>query len=243
LIWLIGSLLSLVTIIAVWFSVSAGKKIGGYTRPELVTYYIMAFFLDRFTLWIPFYNIVDEIRNGGIVLTVLPKPFSYFWQKLATETGWHLVTLMIGFVVTAILIFFLRDFFIFHFSPANFLLIILTVLLAIFVIFTMSLCLGLLAFWFTEVYAVDSLFWAARTILAGRAVPLSFIPVGIFQTITRILPFRYMFSFPLEIYFEKLSKTEIIQGMMMQFFWIGALILVYKFMWNRGRRAYTAFGS
>jgi len=242
-IWLAGNILSLVTIVAVWLSVSAEGPIGGYTKPELITYYVMTLFLDWLVLWLPFYGVVDHIRDGNIILQILVKPISLFWQRFGLEIGWHLISLLIAFGATLIVGFFFRNYFVFLPSVINFFLILLVSFLSILVTFTLSLCLGLLAFWFTEIYAVDSLFWAARTILSGRAVPLSFIPAGIFQTITRILPFRYMFSFPLEIYFNKLSSLEIVQGLVVQLIWIGILVLLYKFMWNRGRKAYTAFGQ
>ncbi|HUW21380.1 MAG TPA: ABC-2 family transporter protein [Candidatus Bathyarchaeia archaeon] len=243
LIWLVSNLLSLVTIIAVWFSISGNEILGGYTKPELITYYVVALFLDWLTLWLPFYEITDQIQNGEIILTVLAKPISLYWQKFSQELGWHLVSLLVGLISTSIVAVFLRQYLFFQFSPVNLFLVLLTIILAIFIIYTLSLSLGLLSFWFTEVYAIDSLFWAARTILSGRVIPLSFIPAGLGQTVVKILPFRYMFSFPLEIYFNKLSVFEIFQGLVIQLFWLGILLFIYKITWSRGRRAYTSFGQ
>ncbi len=52
-----------------------------------------------------------------------------------------------------------------------------------------------------------------------------------------------MFSFPLEIYFGKLSGMEIVQGGIIGIVWVGILTQLYQLMWSRGRRAYTAFGQ
>lgn len=241
LIWLASNTLSLVTAVAIWFSASAGETIGGYTKPELITYYVAALFLQWLTGWFPFYGVHDEIKDGGIVSAIV-KPLSYYWTKFAEELGWHVVSSSVGLTATFLLAFFLRDDIVFYFSLANFLTLVLTVILAIFVVFTFSLCMGLLSFWFLEVGSVDSLFWIARLILGGQGIPISFIP-PFFQTIVKLLPFRYMFSFPLEVYFEKLSGLEIVQGLIIQFFWIVILVQLYKLMWSRGRRVYAAFGQ
>jgi len=241
-VWLISNILVLATIVAVWLSSSAGQAIGGYTKPELISYYVTALFLQWLTGWFPFYGIVDEIKHGTIILTSLLKPFSFFWRKFAEELGWHTVSSIIGLVASLIIALALKRYIVFSFFPERILLSIMAIILAIFVVFSMSLCLGLLAFWFTEVSAVDSLFWAGRTILGGQGIPISFIP-GIFQTVVRILPFRYMFSFPLEIYFGKLTGSEIIQGIVMQIIWTMAFVWIYRLMWERGRKVYAAFGQ
>jgi ABC-2 type transport system permease protein len=240
-IWLVSSALSLVVAIAIWFSASAGETIGGYTKPELITYYVAALFLQWLTGWFPFYGVRDEIKDGGIVNAIV-KPFSYYWRKFTGEFAWHAISSLVGLAATFLFVFFLRDYIVLSLTPIKVLLLLLAVILAIFVVFTFSLCMGLLSFWFLEVGALDSLFWIARLILGGQGIPISFIPPA-FQPLVRLLPFRYMFSFPLEIYFEKVSRMEIIQGIIIQFFWIAILVQGYKLMWSRGRRTYTAFGQ
>jgi ABC-2 type transport system permease protein len=240
-IWLASNALSLVTAIAIWFSASAGQTIGGYTKPELITYYVAALFLQWLTGWFPFYGIRDEIKDGGIVNAIV-KPVSYYWRKFSEESGWHVISSSAGLATTFLFAFFLRHYIVFSLPLAKLVVLALSIILAIFVVFSFSLCMGLLSFWFLEVAALDSLFWIARLILGGQGLPISFIPPA-FQPLVRLLPFRYMFSFPLEIYFEKVSRMEIIQGIIIQLFWIAILVQVYKLMWSRGRRAYTAFGQ
>ncbi len=241
LIWLVSNALSLVVAIAIWFSSSAGETIGGYTKPELITYYVVALFLQWLIGWFPFYGIRDEIKSGDIV-SMIVKPFSYYWRKFTGEIAWHLISSLVGLAATSLFIFFLRDYIVIILSPIKILMLFLAIILAIFVVFSFSFCMGLLSFWFLQVGAVDSLFWIARSILGGQFIPISFIPPA-FQTLVKLLPFRYMFSFPLEIYFGKLSGMEIVQGGIIGIVWVGILTQLYQLMWSRGRRAYTAFGQ
>ena len=102
--------------------------------------------------------------------------------------------------------------------------------------------MALLAFWFTKVDTLDALFWAGRIIFGGQVVPISFLP-GIFKTLAYALPFRYMFSFPLEIYFNKLDSLQLISGLIMQIIWIMIFLLSYKVLFSRGVKAYESYGN
>lgn len=183
----------------------------------------------------------DEIKDGRIIGTTLLKPISLYKRAFATDAGWHIVTVFIGLAASLLVGLLLRDYVVFPFTPEGFLLVTLVALLSIFVVFGFSLCLGLLAFWFTEVSTIDNLFWACLVFLGGQALPITFIP-AVFQNLVRILPFRYMFSFPLEIFFGKLSTGEIITGLFFQLTWIVILIFLYKIMWRQGLKVYSAFG-
>jgi ABC-2 type transport system permease protein len=124
----------------------------------------------------------------------------------------------------------------------NILLSLIAVIFSISIIFTMSMLLGLLAFWFTHVNVIDSIFWAVRMILAGQVVPLSFIPENL-QAIIILLPFRYMVSFPLDIFLGKLSSQDIFVGYLIALIWTVILAILYIITWDRGVKAYTSFGS
>lgn len=241
-VWLLVNLLSLITIIAVWSSASAVGLIGGYTKPELVTYYVAALFLEYLTGWFPYDWLKDEIKNGQIVLTILNKPISLFKQVFAEELGWHMVTFWIGLLTCLILVILMPQNIVLSLSFSKIFLLAPAIGLAILITLTTSLCMGLLAFWFTEISAIGSIFWITRLFLGGQGVPMSFLPSGL-QTLAKILPFRYMFSFPLEIFFGKLSLSETSVGFGIAIVWVIILFVIYRLMFARGRRAYTAFGN
>lgn len=242
LIWIFSNVLHLAVIVSVWLSAESVGSLGGYTKPELISYYLAAFFLHWVINWLPFYNAADEIKSGEIIASTLTKPFSFYWRKFAEEAGWHAFAIILGSALTLILAIVLYPLLGFNFSWSGLLLSIVATILAIFAIFGFSLCLGLLAFWFTEVWTVDTLFWAGRNFLGGWYLPISFFP-GVFQVTIKVLPFRYIFSFPLEIFFNKLSLKEIAFGMAISLFWILFFGLLYRIMWEKGRKAYTSFGQ
>lgn len=241
LIWILSNLVNLVAIIAVWLSVSARDEIGGYTQPELVTYYVVALFLQWVIGWLPFYGVVQEIKKGEIIFSIM-RPFSYYGKRFFEDFGWHAVGVWVGFTASLAVGFFFRDFLVLSFTLKTLVLVFPAIILSIFVVFGLSMCLGLTAFWFTEIWALDSVFWITRSLLGGQAIPLSFIPDA-FQKIVFLLPFRYTFSFPLEIFFQKLAPRQIVVGYALAVFWAITFHSLYKLMWAKGRRIYTSFGQ
>lgn len=241
-IWLVGDLLMILSMIAVWNSATAQGKIGGYSRPELVTYYIVAHFLQWIILWYPFSDLFHQIKNGDIALSVLSKPISNFLNYFFMEIGWHLISSVVGLATSLLLAYYFRNNLALSFALVNFLFFLLAVILGILLTFTMSMNMGLLAFWFTEVGALESFFWMGRSMLGGASLPISFIP-GSFQIVVKLLPFRYLFSFPLEILFNKVSLGETFLGFLVAAFWLTTFFFIYRLMWKRGRKVYSAYGQ
>ncbi len=242
-VWLLGNTLSLVAIIAVWQSATASSLIGGYTKSELITYYIVGLTLQWLIGWFPFYQVKEEIANGGIAASTLVKPISYYLRQFFHEFGWHTVSPFLGFLISLSLFFIYRDSVaLVHLDLGRILLLAFSVVISILTVFSLSLCLGLVAFWFTSIDQLDGVFWIGRTLFGGQGIPISFLPFFIRQ-LAFLLPFRYTYSFPLEIYFDKLSTNQIAGGLLIGLTWVVLLIFLYKTMWFFGTRAYTAFGN
>ncbi len=242
LVWIISNLISLVTIISVWQAAQTGSLIGGYTKGELITYFIFALFLQWLIGWFPYYWIKEIIANGEIVGDVLLKPVSFYSKALAREAGWHSVSVFVGLLSAGVVARHLSQYFVVHLGIVNLFLIAIAIVISIGITFTLSVCMGLVSFWTTRVGPLDDLFWMGRTLLGGQGIPVSFFPYPLILFV-KSLPFRYMFSFPIEIYLGKLSLLEVFQGLAISLLWLGALIVLYKFLWLRGRLAYTSFGQ
>ena len=242
-IWLASGMLALLASVYVWFSANAGQTIGGYTKDELITYYILVLTISWIVNWMPFYWLKDQIADGSIVTTTLVKPVSLYLQSFFSEAGWRAVAIWWGLVGTAIFIALFKSHFILISSTGlNLLYLMISLLLSILVIFSMSMVMALMAFWFTHVDVFDSFNWVARMLFGGQGIPISFFS-GPLRTLANILPFRYTMSFPLEIYFNKLNSQQIFLGFGIELFWILFFILLYKIMLTRGLKTYTAFGS
>lgn len=241
LVWVISNLVNLVAIIAVWLSVSAQNQIGGYSHSELITYYVVALFLQWLVGWLPFYGVVQEIKKGEIVFSIM-RPFSYYGKRFFEDFGWHAVGVWVGLLASLMVGFFFKNYLVFNLDLKTVAMIVPAIILSILVVFGLSMCMGLTAFWFTEIWALDSIFWITRSLLGGQGIPLSFVPEA-FQKLVIFLPFRYTFSFPLEIFFNKVNDGQLVAGYLLAVFWALAFHSLYKLMWAKGRRTYTSFGQ
>lgn len=243
LIWVIGGLVTILAISSVWQSSTGADLLGGYSRQQLVSYYVLGFLLQWLTGLQPFSNVRDDIKNGEITQKSLTKPISYFGANLSGEISWHTVSLI--FASLALLISAPVLGLQFSFSTSLFQLIFLTgsIFLAALISFTFCMWLGLLNFWYSEAdnfYRV--LYWGGIGLFGGQIIPLSFVPSQI-SGLVRLLPFRYLFSFPLEIYFSGLTIREEIGGFFCGLVWLTLFIVIYKILWKHGVKTYSAFGG
>ena len=242
LIWVIGGMITMLVISAMWQTASGAQTLGGYTRSELVSYYLIGFIFSWMTGWYPFNNVSEEIKDGSIAWKVLIKQVSYLWLNICTEATWHAVSLIfvLTVVILSVVIFGINLVVSLVFPQLVFLLMALA--LAALVSFSFCMCLGVLALWFTEVSTLFRIiFWGGMGLFGGQALPISFIP-GVFHNLIKILPYRYIYSFPLEIYFSKISPGEIYAGIFVASAWAGFFLILFNFLWSRGLKGYAAYG-
>ncbi len=240
--WIVGSLLNIFTLAAVWLSASTSGLIGGYSKNQLITYYLFALILNWLVVWHAAHYVKEEIKDGSIGQNVLIKPISYYLQNLFHELGWHTVSPIAGLIAVGIAYLFLHTYIEINLSLSQLILLIPAIFLGGVICFSISLCLGLLAFWLTETDSLHTILWIGFFMLGGQGMPLSFYPEQI-RRIVELLPFAYIFSLPLEIFSNKLTVLQSIQGIGVQFIWIILFVILYKFMWKKGTRAYQAYGG
>lgn len=238
----LSNILMLVTLVSVWLAAKSDGSIGGYTLKGLITYYLLGLVINSMVFWHSTPSIRDEIIKGELGIKSLVKPVSYYWQKFFEEFAWHTTSPLFAIAsVFLVLPFVGVDL---HF-PTTFIAVILLVVslgLASIIFFNLSSCLGLLAFWFTEIEGIISFVWVGVFLLGGQSVPLSFFPSNI-KILIDLLPFRYIYSFPVELYFEKLNFIEVVGGFVAQISWLIGLGVLYKILWRRGVRHYSAYGG
>lgn len=242
LIWRVTDVLSLVVMASFWMAALAEGSIGGYSKGQLITYYLLAMVISPMVSWHPTWNIKKEIVDGQIGAMVIVKPMSYYWFKFFGEFGWHMVSPLLGVAIFIIVAILLRGQLVWALTPFQIVLAVPSVILAAWLTFSIAYSLGLLAFWLTEVEGLSNLFWMGIFIFGGQVVPLSFFS-GALSVIARILPFRYVFSFPLEILVNKLSGPDLLFGFLMQCIWILVFGFLGAKLWSRGLKIYSAYGN
>src|SRR5207245_2785832 len=98
-----------------------------------------------------------------------------------------------------------------------------------------------LAFWTTNTRNIFEVYDLLLILASGELVPLALFPPWLF-TLLGGLPFRYMFSFPVEIFLAKLTTPQMATGFAWQIGWLLLLVGVARWLWRRGLRRYSAAG-
>jgi len=241
-VWMVVSMIRLGVALFIWLA--AGNQIlGGYTKPEIIGYYVIILFFDWTLMWNPFNPIVSEIKSGQIMAYLL-RPVSYVRSWLGKEAGFKLVSLSILSVI-AIAIFFILSWIgllpILH-PNWGWLALSFAVPGAVAVSFLITMCMALLAFWFTEVRYVNYVYWTFMPLLGGLFLPTSFLP-PVVERINWFLPFRYHLSLVMEIVLNRLNSVETLESLGLMGLWIAIFYRLYKFMWREGVKNYSAFGQ
>jgi len=211
-----------------------------YTLPEIITYYILAGIIAQLTESHFEHEINNDVRQGTLNNHIL-KPFSYIQLNIMRSVGWHSIQVIIAGLVYAVIIFFLRDFFIINTNIIQIEAIIIMMILASLFFVTISLLLGSLSFWMINASPLFNIREVLITFMTGALVPINFFPETI-QHIFSLLPFQYLVFTPVNIYLGKLSNGEIFKAISILLFWTVVNGSIAIFVWKKGLTKYEGVG-
>jgi ABC-2 type transport system permease protein len=124
----------------------------------------------------------------------------------------------------------------------NVLVFIPALLLAWLLRFFWGYWLALLAFWAARADALLAVQDSLIFLLAGQVAPIALLPDAL-QIAAKVLPFRYMVSFPVEVFVGQLNPIELVTGLAIQIAWLLAAVGLSAVMWRAGVRRYSAVGG
>ncbi|MBN2387981.1 MAG: ABC-2 family transporter protein [Anaerolineales bacterium] len=233
--WMIPPLIYLL----VWSTAAGEGTIGGLSRGAFVAYYLVLILVNQVTYSQTNWTVGDLIRYGQMN-RVLLRPLPPVYDALASEFAGKVVFLAFDLPVVALLALILRPEL--EWTWANGLAFLPALVLAWGLRFLWGYWLALLAFWATRADALLALQDALVFLLAGQVAPVALLP-GFLQTLAKILPFRYMVAFPVEILTGQLDLAGMQTGFAFQAGWLSVAAGLYLLLWRAGLRRYTAVGG
>ncbi|MEM8862288.1 MAG: ABC-2 family transporter protein, partial [Chloroflexota bacterium] len=127
-------------------------------------------------------------------------------------------------------------------SPVNFLLVFIGIFGAICIEFFVSMTIGALGFWITQMLSIIQVWFYLRAFFSGWLIPLSLFPESL-QGFLLFAPFRYTLSFPVEILMGQINTNEILLGFTVQWMWVLLFFTSYRILWNKGISQFSAVGA
>jgi len=233
--WMIPPLIYLL----VWSTAAGEGSIAGLTRGEFVAYYLVLILVNQITYAQTNWTVGDLIRYGEMN-RILLRPIPPIYDALASEFAGKVVYLVFDLPILALLALILRPEL--DFRLANGLAFVPALVLAWALRFFWGYWLALLAFWATRADALLALQDSLIFLLAGQVAPIALLPEAM-QTAAKILPFRYMVAFPVEVLTNQLSAPDLLIGFAAQIGWLVFAFALYSVLWRVGVRRYSAIGG
>lgn len=238
-IWTLTGVLPLV-MLAVWRSLAAGSTIGGYSGDDFAAYFIGAIVLRQLTgVWV-IWDLERAIRLGELSPHLL-RPAHPLLRFLALALCDKPLRLLIGLPLIGMALAFFPGAVRY---PGALSLAVLPVALALAfcLYFCMQCCIGALAFWLTQVLAIQDFWFGIYALASGYLVPLDLFPPAL-AGVLRVLPFRALLSFPLALLLGRLQPAAIAEGLLLQLAWAAFFFGLLQLLWRRGVRQYSAVGA
>jgi len=242
--WRVRNIMQILVVFFLWDTVFSVRQseIFGYDRDMILTYIFGLVFVKAFVLSSRTQDVAGEIARGEIINYLL-RPVNYFKYWLTRDFSSKALNFMFAIGEFLLLYFILKPPFFFQSDPLQIILFLICLGLAMLTYFLLLFIVSAIPFWAPE------LGWGGHFIftvimvefLSGVLFPLDILPMT-FQNILGYTPFPYMIYFPLQIYLGKISGFFAIKGMLISLGWIFILWLLMKSIWEKGLRAYQAYG-
>jgi len=217
-------------------------NIGPYDYSGMVYYFLLVLVAE--TLITPTedeWQIAADIRDGQIN-SFLTKPMNYLAYRFSLFAGYRLLYTFVTLPLIVLILFLLREHVTLPAQPVTWLLAIISLVLAGLLQFLIAYSVAMLAFWILEISTIVFILYSFEYFLSGQLFPLDIMPPWV-QSFMDFLPFKYQLYFPVAVFLEKMSVSELQRGFCFQVGWVLLMWGLAHTLWTRGLRKYSAVGG
>ncbi|NJJ40833.1 ABC transporter permease [Paenibacillus apii] len=211
---------------------------------EVVTYiWLQQMFLGLIALYFRDPDIFELITGGNIAYELCrPCGLYGFWFAKVLATRVSGVVLRCFPVLLIVLL--LPEPYGMSLPPGigAFLLFLLSLLLGLLMVCAISLLIYISIFWTMSPAGSILMVAAAGEFLAGMILPIPLMP-GWMQQLANLLPFRWTVDFPFRVYTGNIPIDEALGGLLIQLFWLALLIGLGLLLISRALRRVVVQGG
>ncbi|MBN2100834.1 hypothetical protein JW710_02990 [Candidatus Dojkabacteria bacterium] len=240
-VWIISGILEPIIWSVLWYVTAQESADLVMSGAEILSYYLLTALMNRITRSWTFDTLRKEIREGRYTKYLLwPKGIIGF--RIGADWSDRVVTLAALLPFWFIWLFILQSKGLFEVTISNIGLFFVAVILATFVRFYLDMFLAHLALFWVKLDGLSTVYWSAYRLFGGITVPLVLLPAWAFG-ITKIMPFRYVVSFPIEVFQGLISNEEIIRGFIICMAWIIVEYAALQVVFRVGIKNYESVGA
>lgn len=244
--FLLGEIMSCFIMFFVWkavFMSTESSTFMGFSMEDMVVYLFITFLTGYLTYSDGTYAIASEIRDGSIAMRMI-KPCSFDMCFLFQELGNKIFNVIVIFLPIVVGVEAYRWIITgaCQFNIVYFLLYIVSLVMAYLISFYFNVSYGFMAFYLKNLWGADILKEVIVNFLSGATIPLAFMP-PLLADILGFLPFSSLSYTPVMIYMGMYSPSQIAAKMLLQVFWLTAMILLSKAVWNHAVKRLCSQGG
>lgn len=234
-------LVSPVVYLAVWTSVAnAQGSVNGLTAADFAAYYLTLLPVDIITSSITIHVLAFKIQEGTISNELMQPVHPILTNTLMNNIAFKALMLIVFVPIWIILVLLFRP--TLTLTPLSLLLAVPALAMGFLIRFLIDSLITLIAFWTTRVWSIWQFDTAISMLLNGAFVPLALMPAWV-QAVAQILPYQLGLSFPILLILNRLPPDRVALNFALQVAWLMALYAVFRWVWGRALRQYSAVGA
>ncbi len=228
--------------IAVWSSIAEAQgAVKGFTANDFIVYYLTMLIVDHITSETVFYNMSFKIQDGTLSGELIRPVHPILTNSLMGTLAFKALTTLVLIPIWILLSLLFKPEFD-SVSWTNLLLTIPALIVGFIVGFLITASITCLAFWTQRVWGLYRLYGIPVALFSGQFVPLTLMPQTI-QDVAVYLPFQLFKYLPTQLILGKLSAAEIARGYVVGAVWLILAFIIFRFIWNRGLKQFSAVGA
>ncbi len=219
---------------------SARPEVAGISLQSAITFTGISQAIISFLSLFGSYEVMTSVYGGDISADLL-KPYRYFSSWMARDLGRAAVNILLrGLPLTLAYALLFRI--TFPAGPAQWLALIVALMLAWAVCFSWRFLVNLAAFWTPEARGIGRFAFSLALFLSGFLMPLRFFPAW-FTALCNLTPFPAMVNTVIEIYLGVVSGPALAQALLVQVVWLVILIAAAHLVMRAGVRRLVIQGG
>ena len=240
-IYIIANMVFFFIYFALWkniYQVNGISDIHSYSLVNTITYFFVTSFIFRLDPGGAMY-LNETIWNGSFTNDLI-KP----WSAIFVDVLFTLAELSVRvllYLPFCLFIFIVAYQYIDLPTALNFIYFLVTIFLGIFLNIFFFEIFHALCFHYGDQEANINLIVYVIAFPAGGFFPLAFLPETL-RSIANVLPFRFLFDTPANIFLGKLSSAEILSAWGQMILWILVFFIIFYLIFKSGLKKYTGTG-
>ncbi|MFC1780354.1 ABC transporter permease [Patescibacteria group bacterium] len=216
------------------------NEVFGISLSEFATYNLLSSFLYKAVETDVNWVLSDHIRSGNLANFFI-KPINYNLHRISAELSWKFHLLVYTTITLGVLVVFYSSHFELFIIAARIPVFLLSTFLAYMLNRSIRLLIGTFSFWSKDTGGFANFVNNISSILGGAWYPLEFF--GPFINFFRILPFGYLYYFPIQLLIDpEMDFANIAYIIFIQLIWIALFSVITSIFWKRGVKHFESVG-